>query len=607
MLQVIGVKRLTSHLKLTDTPQQLLQLVRQYGSLFDHIHIAAALTQLGQWHKLQRIRAEDQHDVEQLLQRLEQLLTPEQLQRCKCRQLSNIIWACSLLKQHQTPLYQACLHEFLAKVHSAQSLQCVSNVLYSLAEAQHPIAERQLQQLTAAAGRQELLDTSGPQNISNAIWAIATLQQQVPEQQLQHMVASLLSSSTTLVPQDVSNTLWALAKLQAAAAISLTQLQQLEVALVSRFSRPKPMEVSNTLWACAGLLYFPKRLIAALQDQHMWDELIPAMKLQDLANTGLALGALGHRDVQLMGSILKEAVKHTQQYHQPEVGQQQPTSRDRSSHFDVQELCNLCWAAAVLDLQESVPQVLSLIKACRQQWDSINAMEVAQIHQVHLWLLDCQATDAQGLGSVLSEQQLQQCSSAWANQLQQYAARESTIFQADVFEVLLQLPMTWQSKPAMEQLSEPDGAVCIDISGVTAEGVKVAVEADGPTHFRRPDLGVGGSTLYRNRALAARGYVVVSVAIHEWRRLQGVQQQIQYLTLLLQQQLASQQRQQLGRQPARRTWHRHAGISHKQQPAAQHPVRPQSPEPVNPQHLQLAALTTTSGRIRRVRRRTGVP
>jgi hypothetical protein len=91
----------------------------------------------------------------------------------------------------------------------------------------------------------------------------------------------------------------------------------------------------------------------------------------------------------------------------------------------------------------------------------------------------------------------------------------------------------------MEQLSigsdgvTEDGAVIIDIAGRTADGLLVAVEADGPTHFRQPDGGLMGSTQYRNRALAVRGYRLVCVPKHVWDTVRNVQQkQQQYLMQL---------------------------------------------------------------------------
>jgi hypothetical protein len=105
-----------------------------------------------------------------------------------------------------------------------------------------------------------------------------------------------------------------------------------------------------------------------------------------------------------------------------------------------------------------------------------------------------------------------------------------------VFVAVQRLPFAWQQQPQMEQLSlgrdgvTPDGALIIDIAGRTADAVLVAVEADGPTHFRQPDRGLMGSTQYRDRALALRGYRLVSVPFWDWDGLRGDEQrQHQYL------------------------------------------------------------------------------
>jgi hypothetical protein len=78
----------------------------------------------------------------------------------------------------------------------------------------------------------------------------------------------------------------------------------------------------------------------------------------------------------------------------------------------------------------------------------------------------------------------------------------------------------------------------IDITATTAAGVQLAVEADGPSHFRWPDSsdrGLMGSTLFRNRALSARGYTVVSVPYYEWDKLRSQQEKQQWLMAAIRQ------------------------------------------------------------------------
>jgi hypothetical protein len=62
----------------------------------------------------------------------------------------------------------------------------------------------------------------------------------------------------------------------------------------------------------------------------------------------------------------------------------------------------------------------------------------------------------------------------------------------------------------------------------------VAIEADRPTHFIQPGNAVDGRTQCRNRALAARGYAVLSIPYWEWQQLRGADSMQQYLLAKLQ-------------------------------------------------------------------------
>jgi hypothetical protein len=145
-------------------------------------------------------------------------------------------------------------------------------------------------------------------------------------------------------------------------------------------------------------------------------------------------------------------------------------------------------------------------------WSSIEVEGQQQMWQVHTWLLDFDLAGAQGLQGSLTQQQLRQCTAAWDENMRKTAEKQHTSFQCSVFAAVQRLPIAWQQQPQMEQLSvgrdgvTPDGALLIDIAGKTAAGVLVAVEADGPTHFRQPVAGLTGPTRYRNRALAVPGY-----------------------------------------------------------------------------------------------------
>jgi hypothetical protein len=266
------------------------------------------------------------------------------------------------------------------------------------------------------------------------------------------------------------------------------------------------------------------------------------------------------------------------------------------------------------------------------------AEELSQLHQVHLWLLDRQLVGGRGLAGALTQQQLQQCSGAWKEQLQATAADPPSAIQQQVFAALQQLTaagqLSWQQPPAMEQLAVPDGACLIDIAGVTADGVRLAIEVDGRTHFLWPDRRLDGSSQHRNRMLAVRGYAVIGVPYYEWNRRADTkrqqqqqlrpnsEEQVRYLQQLIhtatQQQRGRvqhnsyhQQQQEQHQQGVQGTHRRQTRISSSQQLQSDISVQQQRVKPTlgaaaaasSPAAAAAAATnrTSPSGRVRRIR------
>ena len=54
-------------------------------------------------------------------------------------------------------------------------------------------------------------------------------------------------------------------------------------------------------------------------------------------------------------------------------------------------------------------------------------------------------------------------------------------------------------------------------------GERIAVEADGPSHFAANTLAPGGAMLARRRLLAARGWAVISAPFYVWEELNGAE------------------------------------------------------------------------------------
>mgnify|MGYP001807604013 CR=1 FL=1 len=482
----------TRRLQDAQSPEELLQLVQHHRADFDHIHVSAAYIRAVKICRNGVHPSQQPAAVQQLLSQLHQLATQLQ-QQCGPRELANIMWACGRL--HDAGTFIGLLPVFLqpSKLQQAKP-QEVSNVL---------LAAATLQQFM------KVLPQAHPQNVSNILWAVASMQQQCPAHQLQQ------------VPEQ--------------------QLQQMERRSVQVLREASPQAVSNTLLACGKLQYAPQELLSVVQQNpEQLQAVLAAAIPQELANMAWACGQMGYKGRLLPEVLLQQAVT---------------LQAGKTGCLNLQNICNLCWAAAVLDLQQCVPQVLQLAASTGCLPKITMAENLQQLHQVHLWLLDSQLpTPGQGLSGVLSQQQLQQCKDAWEQLVAVRAKQQVTHLQRSVFAAVQLLPVgTWQQQPQLKQRS-PDGAFSIDIKATTAAGVELAIEVDGPSHFIQPGNTLTGGTQFRNRALAARGYVVVSIPHCEWDALRGAEQNQQYLLDKLQPALqasqppASQPLQQLHQQ-----------------------------------------------------------
>jgi hypothetical protein len=551
-------------LKGCQTPQQLLQELQQQkleqqGGVLNAIHVSTSYDRLGVMCRADGAAA-DTEAAQQLLQHLGQLLLSVRGQM-DTRALANIIWSCGHT-QHVGPLAQLLEDLLQPRILSSANSQDVGNVMWALVTLEQQVPPQQLQQLAdalaiALVSQPEKVD---PQHISNSLWAlgklgyqvlqqqlsvllaaftaegklsrastqaiasllvgVAYMGQQVPDAQLQLLMASLVSKCSRANTQDLANSVWALSEMvQQVQAQQLAQLRQLLAAFVQQLHRALPQEIANILLACARFRLAPVELLAALEQPQQMQRFLAAANPQNLANTAWACGMLGQNSELLLAGLLQQAVKLLQQ---------------DCSRFVCQDMCTMCWAVAVLDLRHYVPQVLQLAEAASRVWGSASSKGMQQLHQTHLWLLDHKLAPAKGgkgpgLLQVLSQQQLDECRQACQDQVATSAAAVPSLLQQQVFEALHQLS-GWQDPPQQEQPTD-DHNFSIDIVAVTAAGVRLAVEVDGRYHFVwvGDKWEVEGPTQYRDRALKARGYTVVSIPWWEWEQLKGAQQQRQYL------------------------------------------------------------------------------
>ncbi|KAI8475360.1 MAG: hypothetical protein J3K34DRAFT_484527 [Monoraphidium minutum] len=440
----------------------------------------------------------------------------ERRHEAKPQDVSNTLWAAATMGLPLPEQQARRLVAALVERRQEAKPQALSNMLWAVATMGLPLPEQLVWQLVVALveRRQEAV----PQNISNTLWAAATMGLPLPEQSWERLLAALAAKAPQAAPQEVANALWAAAKRKAepgAAAAregSVTAVEAALMQLAAAVSKEQvacysAQGVSNSLWALSELRLRPPGPTTLLAEAAL--QRAPAMAPQDLSNTALALARLGVDDARLFAALASAAAQHQQQ-------------------LGAQDISNLAWAAAVADQRQLSGAVAALCGqlAGSSCWGSAVPEHHWQLWQVHLWLRDGQPTvgaggdgSGGGLAGALSAAQLQQCAAAWEASLQQTAQQRRSELERRVFECARRLPCLADCR---QEARTPDGAFSVDVAAAhAASGRRLAIEADGPWHFMRSGREPTGETLARNRALAARGFVVVSVPWWEWQEVRG--------------------------------------------------------------------------------------
>jgi hypothetical protein len=273
---------------------------------------------------------------------------------------------------------------------------------------------------------------------------------------------------------------------------------------------------AGTLEVCALLRVCPAELLEAVAQLHDQKKLLDCLSIYQVGMFAQALGQLGERNLKLLEALSSSAER---KFQQQQLLQQQPSRSQRRS------VLQLLWAHAELGVsekaswvQELATQQLQVVRGNAAAWDAVRGYERRLITYIDAWLTDERVggDGSNGLAAALTAEQLQECYKSLIEQLEmrkEQLIKEPTYFQLGVAGGVELLPFVREGSVQQEQIV---GVVLADAVAETVDGRKLAVEADGSHHFRHPDGQLTGSTLYRNRALQARGYIVVSVPYAEW-------------------------------------------------------------------------------------------
>lgn len=263
--------------------------------------------------------------------------------------------------------------------------------------------------------------------------------------------------------------------------------------------------------------------------------------MQELSNIAFACGMLSHLDTVLMDAILKQTVQILNSASATATAGSGSSTRlanhlelsegvkQMSPAFGLQSLCLICWAGAVLNMQDHVVELQAVASHCSSLWSSVDmvAADKVQLFQLHVWLVE-QCGLQEGLLGQLSQQQIDECKEERIKLVRTLSKASYT--QQIVYEAALQVP---ELQDVKLEVTTRNRLWSTDISATVADERKrkLAIEVDGPFHYRRPDHAPTGPTVVRNMALASAGYVVVTVPWWEWSEFlhHDMSQKVTYL------------------------------------------------------------------------------
>lgn len=381
-------------------------------------------------------------------------------------------------------------------------------------------------------------------------WAYARLSHSAPKL-FEGIARRISNEKTPLFPLDVSNLAWAMAKQQVNDPDLLKVLGQNVTANIEQYSG---QSLSNTLWAFATLEYYDVRLmdVAAIHvRKHLQD-----YSDQSIANIAWAYASLRHfshpfmmdisqaarprlsgldsrflshlvysfatfglRDGILLSAVSKEVLRRLQE----------------GGSFPRDALVLLAWSLAVL---RWYPQtMMTELRRHLAKIPDFSSQQLCQLFQVELAL----RLEAPQMGQVAGGWELDSSAeeyleSLWiAGHLRVQAKtcweRENLLERRHVSAFQTDVSATLKHMGIHHKMEHMEGDYSIDIALLMKEGaLKVALEADGPTHFtsnqRSRPL---GATLLKARLLQKLGWGMVQVPYFHWMRLSNINRKEAYL------------------------------------------------------------------------------
>jgi hypothetical protein len=326
-----------------------LLLLQQWPRL-DHIHVAAAFTQLA---RITRSSSSSSSSFSaSTLQQLQQLAAT-QLPAMQSRHVSNILWAAAALNLNPPePWTLRFMDRAQQLFQQGTAPQGFANILWALANLRVNPNEAWMRAFFAASQRQ--LANFQAQELSSTLWALGSLGMQPPAAWMTAFVAASTAKMATCSAQALSNMLWAAAKL--GLGMPEPWLEAVAYTAQLRAAEFSPLGLSNLLWAAA-------KLSGKQQQQQQQQQL--QRRRQGMGSTDpLALSS---------SSSSSSSSSEGARWLQPLLTAAVPQLPQYNAHC----LSNVVWSLAVLDHHSSPAFVAAAAQQLLQKADKLSAAGAA--------------------------------------------------------------------------------------------------------------------------------------------------------------------------------------------------------------------------------------
>ncbi|DBA79516.1 TPA: hypothetical protein ACH3X2_007703 [Trebouxia sp. C0005] len=297
--------------------------------------------------------------------------------------------------------------------------------------------------------------------------------------------------------------------------------------------------ISECIWALAvlggGAVYESETdMLIQVGQSHSWQGLTPVQGAHvcwGLATARHCTPALGH----ILGGRMAERLCELNPrqttallwgcailLHQPHAALQKLTKNFKAndiaglSNFGPGQLATFGWALSVLQQQDTPLFWLVWAEICRRPRASFSKKAVhMQLHQVALEAntagVDIALYDKQGL--------LEAAKLEWDNEIVNKRSKQGSYYARDILTTVIGL--------GLHHIEEDASAgYAVDVS---LPHLKIAIEADGPSHRSRNTRQPLGPTIMKQRHLQAAGWQLITIAHDDWDSLQGRSAKLQYL------------------------------------------------------------------------------